>query len=630
MRLSSLLSCLLGLANLATSAYTNSSLAFTYDRYNFLLHGEPYQIIGGQMDPQRIPYQYWSKRLLAARAMGLNTVFAYIFWDQVQPTPDTWDFTGRNNIAEYFKLAQEVGLNIVLRAGPYVCGEHEWGGFPSWLSDIDGMVVRSNNAPFLAASKVYLDRLAEEIKPMLVSNGGPVLMAQIENEYGSYGSNHTYMEALRDLFYGAFGDDMVLYTNDGGYSEDIINGQIKGILAETDGGPESGFLARDQYAYPSSLGPQLDGEYYITWLDLWASNQTYDTDVGNPTAIASIVSDLTWTLNNKSSFSLYMFHGGTNFGFQNGADWSKSLTPVITSYDYGAPLTESGGITDIYLALREMIVGYLGNSTTLPAVPKNETPIAIPSIEMKPVVKLFDVLPEPVLADYPTNMEVLGQSQGFTLYRHTVTSSTAGKLIPGDQPRDRLLVYVNQTRVGVIDSIYETYSTVNLELEKGDILDILVENMGRVNYGPRIPDQKKGIVGNVTIGEAVLKGWKMFTLPLVSPASSSSALTDEVTASELATSGPVFYAGIFDIEGEIRDTFLHLANWTKGVVWVNGENLGRYWVVGPQQTLYLPGCYLKEEGNEILVLNLEPSEYMGAVEGVVDRLWGNNPDPDAP
>jgi hypothetical protein len=586
-------------------------------------------MIGGQMDPQRIPYQYWEKRLYAARAMGLNTIFSYIFWDQVQPTPDTWNFTGRNNIVEYFKLAQQIGLHIVLRAGPYVCGEHEWGGYPYWLSNIPGIVVRSNNAPFFNASKTYLDRLGEELRHMLVQNGGPILMAQIENEYGSYGSDHVYMESLRDLFYGAFGSDMVLYTNDGGYSEDILNGQIKGILAETDGGPESGFLARDQYAYASSLGPQLDGEYYITWLDLWASNSSYDTAVGNPADIAGIVSDLSWTLNNKSSFSLYMFHGGTNWGFQNGADWAKALTPVITSYDYGAPLTESGGITDIYLALRGLIVEFLGNGS-VPAMPKNETPMTIPEIEMKPVVKLFDVLPAPVIAEYPTNMEKLGQSHGFTLYRHKVTTSAKGVLVPGDHPRDRVLVYVNQTRVGVIDSIYEAPAKVNVDLKEGDVLDILVENMGRVNYGPRIPDQKKGIVGNVTIGKSIIKGWEMYILPLESPSASSSMAALNLPTTSFSTSGPIFYAGTFDIQGEILDTFLHLANWTKGVVWVNGENLGRYWVVGPQQTLYLPGCYLKEKGNEILVLNLKPSVGMGAVKGVVDRLWGNRPDPDAP
>ncbi|KAH8821948.1 putative beta-calactosidase [Xylogone sp. PMI_703] len=606
----------------AASVWAHSP-PFTYNRTHFLLHGEPYQIIGGQMDPQRIPYQYWEDRLYKARAMGLNTIFSYIFWDQLQPTPTTWDFSGRNNIAEYFRLAQKAGLHVVLRAGPYVCGEHEWGGFPAWLNEIPGMVVRSNNHPFLSASKTYLNRLAKELKPMLITNGGPVIMAQVENEYGSYGADHNYTQALADMFAGAFG--ITLYTNDGGVEQDIVGGQLPGILAETDGDPKSGFAARDQYAFASSKGPQLDGEYYITWLDLWASNSTYDTDVGDASAISKIVSDLSWTLANGSSFSLYMFHGGTNWGFQNGADWSNALTPVVTSYDYGAPLTESGAITDIYLALREMISGFVPNGT-IPALPANSTPVSVPPIRVSPAVALFDVLPKPVFAQQPVNMERLGQSHGFTLYRHSIKSAVSGLLQVGDQPRDRLLIYVNQKRVGVIDSIYIAPSKVNLDLKPGDVLDILVENMGRVNYGPRIPDQKKGIVGEVSVGNTTLVGWNMFALPLDPPPKSSGYGRTIKTDS---TSGPVFYQGTFDVN-TVGDTFLELQSWTKGVVWVNGVNLGRYWTVGPQRTLYLPGCYLKKGNNEILILALEPSKSQGVVQGITSRNWGNNPDPDAP
>jgi beta-galactosidase GanA len=595
---------------------------FTYNNESFLLHGESYQIIGGQMDPQRIPYQYWNDRLYKAHAMGLNTIFSYIFWDQVQPSPDTWDFTRRNNVSEYFQIAKEVGLNVVLRAGPYVCGEHEWGGFPAWLSEVPGMVVRSDNAPFLKASKIYLDRLATELEPLLITNGGPILMAQVENEYGSYGSNYTYKAALRDMFKDAFG--ITLYTNDGGAEQDIVGGQISGILAETDGNPTSGFSARNQYADRTCLGPQLDGEYYITWLDLWASNSTYLTDVGSASAIQSIQEDLGWVLANKSSFSIYMFHGGTNWGFQNGADWSDALTPVVTSYDYGAPLDESGRTTDIYDALRETISSHVGVDS-LPSVPENLSPIEISSIELSPSVALFDSLPQPINASVPTNMEALGQSYGFILYRHTVKSAMNGTLRTGDAPRDRVLVYVNQKRSGVIDSIYQSPQTVNIALKPNDVLDLLIENMGRVNYGSRIPDQRKGIVGNVTVGGSVLLEWEMFSLSMEVPPSGEGSCEIE----DVATSGPVFYSGSFDMK-EIGDTFLELTGWTKGVVWVNGENLGRYWTVGPQQTLYLPGCYLKNEGNEISVLALEPSGNQSTVRGITTRSWGNNPDPDAP
>ncbi|PSS15320.1 glycoside hydrolase family 35 protein [Amorphotheca resinae ATCC 22711] len=608
---------------LSTFGSVTCSSSFTWNRQSFLLNGEPYQIIGGQMDPQRIPYQYWPDRLYKARAMGLNTIFSYVFWDQIQPTPDTWDLTGRNNVAEYFRLAQEVGLNVVLRAGPFVCGEHEWGGFPAWLSEVPGMVVRSNNAPFMNASKAYIERLATELQPLLITHGGPILMAQIENEYGSYGADHTYMAALRDMFNDAFG--LPLYTNDGGGESYLIGGQIHGALAETDGSPQVGFAARDQYVTdPISLGPQLDGEYYITWLDLWASNSSYQTDVGSASSIKAVQEDLSWILTNNSSFNIYMFHGGTNWGFQNGADWSDSLTPVTTSYDYGAPLDESGRITDVYSALRETISSYVA-AGSIPPVPKQIPPIQIDSIEVSPTLALFDFLPQPISAVTPTNMEALNQSHGFILYRHTVQSAISGTLETGDAPRDRLLIYLNGKRAGVIDSIYQYPQTVTLALQPNDVLDILVENMGRVNYGPRIPDQRKGIVGNVTVGGSTLMEWEMFPLSMEEPPTPQARLD----VKDPVSSGPVFYSGSFDVD-TLGDTFLELPGWTKGVVWVNGINLGRYWTVGPQQTLYLPGCYLKNRNNDITVLALEPNANQGAIRGIQTRNWGNNPDPDAP
>jgi beta-galactosidase GanA len=611
-------------ALLAGSASVAANPSFGWNRTDFLLDGEPYRIIGGQMDAQRIPYQLWHDRLYKARAMGLNTIFSYVFWDQLEPTQGEWDFTGRNNIAEYFRLAQEVGLNVVLRAGPYICGEHEWGGFPAWLNEVPGMVVRSNNAPFLEASRSYLQRLAQELKPLFVNNGGPILMAQVENEYGSYGADHVYIAALRDMFSEYFG--LPLYTNDGGGESYLVGGQIHGALAETDGSPQDGFTARDKYVTdPTSLGPQLDGEYYVTWLDLWASNSTHQTDVGSTSAIEAVQSDLKWTLDNNGSFSIYMFHGGTNWGFQNGADWGSALTPVITSYDYGAPLDESGRTTDVYDALKQTISDWVGPSQKLPALGAQAPLVTIAPITLKPTTALFNALPKAVRATAPKNMEALGQSYGFTLYRHNVGSAINGVFAPGDVPRDRVIVYVNQKRVGVIDNSYAYPATVTLSLKSNDVLDILVENMGRVNYGPRIPDQRKGVVGNITVGGSVMSEWEMFPLPFNSPPTS----TGKVDTSDLATSGPIFYTGTFDVDS-VGDTFLELPGWTKGAVWVNGENLGRYWTVGPQQTLYLPGPYLQKSKNTITVLALEPSDQQGAVQGIKTRNWGNNPDPDLP
>lgn len=604
-----------------------NSAPFGWNNDTFLLHGRPYQIIGGQMDPQRVPHELWEDRLSKARAMGLNTVFSYVYWNELEPVQGSWEEGGKNDLARYFKIAQEQGLQVVLRPGPYVCGEYEWGGFPAWLSEVPGLVVRTYNEPFLAATKRYIDRLAKQLERVLVTNGGPILMVQVENEYGSYGDNHRYIAALRDMFKAAFG--LPLYTNDGGSQSMLEGGQIPGALAETDGNsPQGGFAARDKYVTePSSLGPQLDGEYYITWLDQWGSERPYQTDVGNAVQTKKIQSDLEWILAHNGSFSIYMFHGGTNWGFQNGADWENALEPIITSYDYGAPLDESGRTNALYFAVRDTISSFV-DSNSIPAVPENEPLIEIPSIQLMPKVALFDddALPEPRLEKYPINMEAIGQAYGLILYRHITTTPVKGKVKTGDSPRDRVLVYVNGKRVGVIDSMYETPQTVNIELKPHDVLDLLVENMGRVNYGPRIVDQRKGIVGNVTIGDTVLQEWEIYSLPLESP---PHVPPSDVKTTTTASSGPVFYSGSFEVD-TIGDTFLELPGWTKGVVWVNGVNLGRYWIVGPQQTLYLPGCYLRKPQNTVTVLELEPSGNEGFLRGIKTRNWGNNPDPDAP
>ncbi|KAJ5812920.1 Glycoside hydrolase family 35 [Penicillium robsamsonii] len=596
---------------------------FTYDNDTFILNGEPYLLRGGQMDPQHIPHELWPDRLEKARGMGLNTIFSYVFWDQLEPKQGEWDNTGNNDIAKYFRLAKEKGLNVILRPGPYVCAEHEWGGFPAWLSEIPGMVVRDNNKPFLDASKAFIDRLAKEVGDLQVTNGGPILMVQIENEYGSYGSDHVYLNALKDIFTAAF--DVPFYTNDGGTEAMLKGGQISGVLAETDGDVYEGFAARDKYVTdPTSLGPQLDGEYYITWLDQWASNYVHKSNVGNKEAIDKITTDVKWLLNNNGSFNLFMFHGGTNWGFQNGADWADALQPITTSYDYGAPLDETGRRTDIYLEIRKTIGAIVGEDT-LPALPDEEPLIEIPSVKLTPSVDIFDSLPDAIEKEFPVNMEAVGQATGLILYRHVVTTPVKGAIKTGDKPRDRILVYVNKKRVGVIDGTYKTPNTVNLDLKESDVLDVLVENLGRVNFGGEIVDQRKGIVGNVTVGESVLSKWAIYPLPLATPPKA----TGETTLKPSATSGPVFFTGTFDLD-KVGDTFLELPDWTKGVVWVNGVNLGRYWIVGPQQSLYLPWCYLRKGENEITVLALEPTGTDSAVRGVTSRTWGNNPDPDAP
>ncbi|KAI0444386.1 glycosyl hydrolases family 35-domain-containing protein [Xylaria telfairii] len=595
--------------------------SFGYKGAQFLLNGEPYQILGGQIDPQRVPWQLWDSRLALARAMGLNTVFSYLYWDQIEPSQGKYVTDVNNNIAAWVQKAEQHGLRVVLRVGPYICGEHEWGGFPSWLSTIQNMTVRSNNPQFLDATKSYLDFLGSWLQPYYASNGGPIIMAQVENEYGFYGNDHSYTSALANLFKDAF-PGMLLYTNDGS-GQAIQDGSIPGILAMTDGGFD-GFGNRDSWIDPSSRGPYLDGEYYITWIDKWGSGNAHMADSGNAEKIKSIQNDLSTAIKNGSSFSIYMFHGGTNWGFQNGANFNDAYEPVTTSYDYGAPLDESSRPNDIYHAIRETITSLVDGVPDVPSIPAM---VGTEPITMTPYTSLFDQLPSAKSAQFPTNMEELGQSTGYILYRHTAQQDMNGDLRIGDGPRDRALIYINKQRAGLIDGTYTgPHAVSNLKLKTNDQLDILVENLGRVNFGGAIPDQRKGIVGNVTIGDTVLTGFDQFTLPCDTPFDFSdfSALKS-VSASD----PPVWYGGNFDMD-EPNDTFLSLPGWVKGVVYVNGWNLGRYWTIGPQQSLYLPGVYLQKSNNTIAVLNLEPTGKEGPVQGIATRIWGNNPDPDAP
>ncbi|KAJ9224600.1 CAZyme family GH35 [Paecilomyces variotii] len=653
------------ISNLAPQS--SASPHFNYTLNTFYLNGQPFQIIGGQMDPQRIPHQYWRQRLNKARSMGLNTIFSYVYWNLLEPHPGEWDISGNNNIAQYFQIAQEEGLHVVLRPGPYICGEREWGGFPAWLSIIPGLDVRTNQTLFMNYAKRYLERLLVDLRPLQATRGGPILMVQVENEYGSYGDNHNYTASMRDILRRNLDHGTILYTNDGGVQLDLEGGNVPDVLAEIDGDPASGFEARDTYISDrSELGPLLDGEYYTLAPDQWGSNATHnDPEEGDQNNIEGFVKDLDFILGGNNSISLYMFHGGTNFGFGNGAVWRSEnyLAAFTTSYDYGAPLDESGRTTPLYYTLREVIQKYSPNGS-IPDVVADVPRSSIADFALHPVGDLFDSLPEPTHVTKPITMEFLNQAYGFILYETISTRSYSGLLKPGDRPRDRVLVYINGQKQGVIDSIYETPPKINISLSKGDKLQLLVENLGRVDYWSResgtenaLLQPHKGIVGDVFVGGEVLEEWDVYSLPLDSPPNTTKLLKKkrdnniqkgEYNNSSVLSKTPVFYSGKFltsssknssniadaELAAMELDTFLSIPNGTKGVVWINGFNLGRYWIIGPQQSLYLPGVLLnKDKGgwNEVVVLELEPEDGKVMVgRGLAERVWGNFPDPDAP
>lgn len=636
----------------AHASGNTTSTSFAYDNTTFYLNGSPYQIIGGQMDPQRVPRPYWQDRLSKARAMGLNTVFSYIYWNELEPRPGQWDFSGNNDIATWFQLAQEAGLTAVVRPGPYVCGERDWGGLPSWLQEIPNLQIRRNNAPFINAAGAYFKQVGEQLRPLQITNGGPLIMCQIENEFGSFAqvngenvtSNHEYIEALRDSLRSQF--NITLYSTDSGSITNLEQSVVPGVLPEIDGQAVSGFEARRSI---TTDGPLLDGEYYTTWFDSWGTNQTHVQPGGDYFDSLYTNGDIQYILQGNNSISFYMFHGGTNWEFGNACLWDSNgyLDPVTTSYDYGAPLDESGRVTPLYRGLRGLIQQYGRDVAGLPSIPTNVPLMTTPKVQLIPVAGLFDHLGEPTAAaSNPMYMEQLNQSYGYVLYEHTVKSAISGPVIAGDHPRDRMIVLVNEERRGVQDMIYNNPPAVPVSLRPGDRLQLLVENLGRIDFQQHMDDQRKGIVGNVTINGCLLEDWSMYSLPLVSlpswvqsPAESnlsSHSVVDKRYNLGLQTA-PTFYAGMLEVtvqgdDDSARDTFLKLDGITKAVVYVNGYNLGRYWVIGPQQNLYVPGCYLNQNGsNIVVVLELEPrSGYIPTVQGHPTRIWANNYDPDAP
>ena len=572
-----------------------------------------------------MPREYWGQRLQMAKAMGLNTIFSYLYWQDIEPYPGQFDFTGMNDVAAWHQAIKDAGLKAVLRPGPYVCAERDWGGLPGWLSQIPNMKIRSNNAPFLNASTHYLSKVGEQLSKYLVTNDGPILLVQVENEYGYVGNDMAYKRALSDALFAAF-PKIKQYTNDGASA--LKSGYLPGALSVVDGsGPKNGIPERDKaITDPTSLGPLMDGEVWITWFDTWGPKNGH-------AGAADASGDIDWMLSQGYHFSIYMFHGGTSFGFGSGSGGGdpNPITPFTTSYDYGAVLDETGRTAYSYSRMRSAIAKHIPASA-LPSVPSTPPLQTIPSFPLTPLTPLFthplSTNTTPVTTkDSPVPMEALNQTTGLTLYTHTATTPTSGTLSVGS-PRDRVIVYVNGARKGVIDGIYKRPATVNVNLQTGDVLGLLVENLGRVDNG--FTDQRKGVVGGVvSVGGKVLQGgWGHVSFRLgAGELPKGDGNGGKVVVGEKGP--PVWYRGVFGNgkEGMAADTFLELPGGVKGVVFVNGHNLGRYWTIGPQQQLFVPGAWLKET-NEVLVLELEPAPGDRVARGLAQRTWGNNPDPD--
>lgn len=564
---------------------------------HFYRNGKVTRVLSGEMHYARIPHEYWRHRLQMMKAMGLNAVTTYVFWNFHEPEPGKWDFEGDRDLAEYIRIAGEEGLMVILRPGPYVCAEWEFGGYPWWLQNIEGMEIRRDNPAFLERTRLYLNRLYQEVKPLLVSRGGPVVMLQVENEFGSYVAQRPDIPLEEHRRYNAkikqqladAGFDIPLFTSDGSWL--FEGGTTEGALPTANGEGNIENLKKVVDQYHDGQGPYMVAEFYLGWLSHWAEPF--------PQVSASKIARQTEKyLQNEVSFNYYMVHGGTNFGFTSGANYDKKrdIQPDMTSYDYDAPISEAGWRTPKYDSLRKVIAKYV--DYPVPEVPAQLPVIGIPAISLKRVADVLELArqQEKVEADTPLTFEQLGQGYGYVLYSRHFNQPIQGTLeIPG--LRDYATVYVDGEKVGELNRCFKDYS-LEIDIPFNATLDILVENWGRINYGPEIIHNNKGIISPVTInGTAVEGDWEMVRLPMEEMPDLSSV---SERGTDVLKGKPVLYAGDFEL-AETGDTFIDMESWGKGIVFINGKNIGRYWKKGPQQTLYIPGVWLKKGKNEIVI-----------------------------
>ncbi|MFB0497705.1 beta-galactosidase [Mucilaginibacter sp. OAE612] len=574
----------------------NAKHTFALGDTTFLLDGKPLQIISGEMHYTRVPREAWRQRMKMAKAMGLNTIGTYVFWNVHEPQKGHYDFTGNHDIAEFVKIAKEEGLWVILRPSPYVCAEWEFGGYPYWLEKEQGLVVRSKEPKYLEAYKKYLTQVGKQLSPLLVNHGGNILMVQIENEYGSYGSDKDYLALNRKMFIDA-GFDGQLYTCDP--EPAIKDGHLPGLLPAINGVDDVAKVKKLIGENYNGKGPYFIAEWYPAWFDWWGTAH-------HTVPAAKFIPKLDSVLAAGISINMYMFHGGTTRGFMNGANYNDQnpYEPQISSYDYDAPLDEAGNATDKFMKFREVISKHLPAGVTLPEVPAAKPAMGLPAIKFTKSTSLFNVLPLAKTNGTPLTFEDLNQAYGFVLYRTTINGGKSGLLKLKDL-RDYGVIFVNGKRVGILDR-RKYQDSLMISLPKGKVtLDILVENLGRINFGPYLLKNKKGITEKVLFAGTELKNWKMYSLPFDDI---NKVKTNPAIKKVAANNTPQLKKTVFKVD-KLADTYLDMSTWGKGIVWLNGHNLGRYWNCGPQQTLYVPVEWLKKGNNEITVLELiKPSE----------------------
>jgi beta-galactosidase len=586
---------LLGLLCLNLPGLKAQSHEFSFDQSGFMLDNKPFQIISGEIHPARVPEIYWRHRIQMAKAMGCNTIAAYIFWNYHELKPNEFDFTsGNRNIAGFIRICQEEGMWVLLRPGPYVCAEWDLGGIPYFLLGIPDIRLRCMDTRYFTEVRDYIERLAQEVVPLQCVHGGPILMVQIENEYGSYGNDKAYLEALRDLWIEN-GIRVPFYTSDGATPHMLDAGNIPGAAIGLDpGGNEKDFSVAKQM---NPDVPSFSSETYPGWLTHWGEKWAKSDTV-------NLKNQVEYLLKNKKSLNFYVIHGGTNFGFTAGANAFSptEYQPDITSYDYGAPINEQGQPTPQFFMLRKLIAGYV--SYQISALPEPIATISIPPIEIYQTLNLWNLMLPSVQTPQPQPMEAFNQNQGLILYKTKLIGHKSGKLKIWE-PHDFAMVFLNGE---FINSVYRDGGNWEVELPATDVkdpvLEILVEGMGHINFAQFMVD-RKGITDRVTLNGMTLMNWETTLLPMDESFIEKLKITP---ANRMFYNKPCnFFRGSFNLTAT-GDVYMDMSEYKKGMVYINGHNLGRYWDKGPQKRLFCPAHWLHPGENEILIFDLLQDE----------------------
>ena len=586
---------------------------FEAGKNTFLLDGKPFVVKAAELHYTRIPQAYWSHRIEMCKALGMNTICIYIFWNIHEQEEGKFDFSGQNDIAAFCKLAQQHGMYVIVRPGPYVCAEWEMGGLPWWLLKKKDIALRTLDPYYMERVGIFMKEVGKQLAPLQINKGGNIIMVQVENEYSSYATDKPYVAAVRDLVRESGFTDVPLFQCD--WSSNFTNNALEDLLWTVNFG--TGANIDQQFKKLKELRPEtplMCSEFWSGWFDHWG--RKHETRPAK-----DMVQGIKDMLDRNISFSLYMTHGGTTFGHWGGAN-NPAYSAMCSSYDYDAPISEAGWTTEKYFLLRDLLRTYLPAGEALPEIPAALPVIEIPEFHFTKIAPLFSNLPEAKQTVDIQPMEQFNQGWGTILYRTTLPEAVkSGTTLKITEVHDWAQIYADGKLLTRLDRRKGEFTTVLPALKKGTQLDILVEAMGRVNFDKSIHD-RKGITEKVELVSGdrskELKNWTVYSFPV----DYSFIKNQNYQDTKILPAMPAYYKTTFKLD-KVGDTFLDMSTWGKGMVWVNGHAMGRFWEIGPQQTLFMPGCWLKKGVNEIIVLDLKgPKEatIVGLNKPILDML----------